>query len=153
MERPGSDLYEVPTLELARRLPGKISVCRDQDKLLLMGRIVETEANLGQDDHASHAWRGKTPENRAMVPVKGIEPMRLRRGTEKLTSLMSGPGKLTRAPGIDNALYGDTLPGPDCWLEDAPGLPGRKFITGSRHLSQPSAGAGTKKGSPTLESR
>ena len=37
---------------------------------------------------------------RALEPVEGIEVMRARRGLERLESLCSGPGKLTRAFGI-----------------------------------------------------
>lgn len=38
---------------------------------------------------------------RAAEPLLGVDEMRRRRGTEKLTDLMSGPGKLTKAMGID----------------------------------------------------
>ncbi|HWR01470.1 MAG TPA: DNA-3-methyladenine glycosylase [Chlorobaculum sp.] len=209
MKRLGSDFYEVPTLLLAERLLGKIFVKNEGDGRLLKGRIVETEAYLGEVDGASHAWRGKTPRNkvmfgppgtlyvyftygchfmanivtepegsagavllRAMEPVEGIETMRLRRGTDELNSLMSGPGKLTRALGIGPELYGESLLGATCWLEEAPeltaemigtstrigisrstGLPWRKFVAGSPHVSQSRNGTKAKKGLLSLESR
>jgi DNA-3-methyladenine glycosylase len=206
MKRLGSDFYEVPTLVLAERLLGKIFVHCDGAGRVLKGRIVETEAYIAEHDHASHAWRGKTPRNRvmfgppgtlyvyfsygchymanivtepegsagavllrAMEPVEGIEEMRLRRGAHALTSLMSGPGKLTQALGIGPELYGESLLGQKCWLEEAPELPAemigtsprigisrstelpwRKFVAESPHVSQIRKDTNAKKGSLTL---
>jgi DNA-3-methyladenine glycosylase len=209
MKRLGSDFYEVPTLLLAERLLGKIFVHSRGPGQLMKGRIVETEAYLGENDQASHAWKGKTPRNevmfgppgtlyiyfaygchymanivsepegssgavllRAMEPVEGIKQMQESRQTQVLTSLMSGPGKLTQALGIGPELYGESLLGQTCWLEEGPelaaemigtsprigisrstGLPWRKFVTGSLHVSQTRVGAAGKKSSLSLESR
>jgi DNA-3-methyladenine glycosylase len=57
---------------------------------------------------------------RAVQPVRGIDEMILRRG--KLTNdfhLTSGPGKLTKALGIDRKLNGKFLSGNEVWVEDA----------------------------------
>ncbi|NTU69063.1 MAG: DNA-3-methyladenine glycosylase [Chlorobiaceae bacterium] len=204
MEHLGPDFFEVPTLVLAERLLGKVFVRSEgPGGLLLKGRIVETEAYLGEDDEASHAWRGITRRNRAMFgqpgtlyiyfsygchhlanivsepvgtagavllramePVEGIERMRMNRRTEELRSLMSGPGRLTQALGIGPDLDAEPLFGHRCWIEDAPelppemigtsprigisrsiGLPWRKFVTGSPHISKSRPPAGRKKGS------
>lgn len=108
---------------------------------------------------------------RAMEPLEGIGEMRKRRGTESLTSLMSGPGKLTRALGIGPELCGVSLFGPRCWIEEAPELPDeaigtsprigisrsvdlpwRKFVKGSPHLSVTLPGERRKKPRIVLES-
>jgi DNA-3-methyladenine glycosylase len=46
---------------------------------------------------------------RALEPKKGITEMILRRNTTRLQELCSGPGKLTRALGIDGGLHGRDL--------------------------------------------
>jgi DNA-3-methyladenine glycosylase len=47
------DFYARPAIEVARECLGKILVHGG-----VAGRIVETEAYLGVDDRAAHAWRG-----------------------------------------------------------------------------------------------
>jgi DNA-3-methyladenine glycosylase len=202
MKRLGADFYNLPTLVLAERLLGKIFVHREgPGGRVIKGRIVETEAYLGDGDEACHAWRGATARNRAMFgppgtlyiyfsygchylanivsepegsagavllramePVEGVELMQTRRKTGEMTALMSGPGKLTQALGIGPALYGESLLGDTCWLEEAPdipheligtsprigisrstGLPWRKFVTGSPHVSKTQSGSPFKK--------
>ena len=43
---------------------------------------------------------------RALEPLEGIDVMARRRGTDKLSNLCSGPGKLCAALGVTKALYG-----------------------------------------------
>lgn len=57
--------YLRPTLSVARDLIGKVLV-RKRRGLLLAGRIIEVEAYRGEDDPASHAYRGKTKRNEVM---------------------------------------------------------------------------------------
>jgi len=54
------------TLEVARRLIGAILHVRSADGIQVAGRIVEVEAYRGEDDPASHAWRGPTPRSAIM---------------------------------------------------------------------------------------
>ncbi len=49
---------------------------------------------------------------RAVEPVEGIEAMRQRRGVGRDRDLTNGPGKLTEAFGIDEALHGTVLTAP-----------------------------------------
>ncbi len=67
---------------------------------------------------------------RAMEALAGIESMRVRRPGVSDSLLAAGPGRLTRAFGIDGALHGtEFLNGPDCGLFT--GDPGN-LVTGSR---------------------
>jgi DNA-3-methyladenine glycosylase len=54
---------------------------------------------------------------RALEPTRGIEEMSRRRNVTTLKNLCSGPGKLTRALGIDGAFHGrDLFSDPDASL-------------------------------------
>jgi len=55
---------------VARELLGKMLVRRERGKLL-GGRIVETEAYLGAEDAAAHAYRGQTPRNAVLFGPPG----------------------------------------------------------------------------------
>lgn len=55
---------------------------------------------------------------RAVEPLDGIDIMVKRRGDIPLQQLTSGPGKLTRALGIDRSWNGKMLWNDDVWIED-----------------------------------
>ncbi|MHB8079618.1 MAG: DNA-3-methyladenine glycosylase [Candidatus Krumholzibacteriia bacterium] len=59
------------TLEVARDLIGCV-VATGRGATLTAGRIVETEAYLGEDDPASHAARGPTPRASIMFGPPGV---------------------------------------------------------------------------------
>lgn len=56
---------------------------------------------------------------RALEPLEGIELMKLRRKTDKLYNLCSGPGKLCTAMGINKTHYGMDLCGEQLYLESS----------------------------------
>lgn len=62
----GREFYARPPVEVARECLGKILVHGKT-----AGRIVETEAYLGVDDRAAHAWRGITDRTRLLFGPPG----------------------------------------------------------------------------------
>jgi DNA-3-methyladenine glycosylase len=60
------DFYARPAVEVARDCLGKILVNGST-----AGRIVETEAYLGTEDRAAHAWRGVTNRTRVLFGPPG----------------------------------------------------------------------------------
>ncbi len=136
-------------LDVAPDLIGKIIVIRRQDGVIQSYMITETEAYRGFEDKACHASRGETPRNRVMfgnggkiyvyfiygmywmlnfvAGTEGIPQAVLIRGIEGY----DGPGKLTRALGIDRSFYGEDLSTSDrIWVEDRGLQP--SFRTGPR---------------------
>jgi DNA-3-methyladenine glycosylase len=126
--------YERPCDVVARALLGKLLVHGDR-----AGMIVETEAYLGEDDLASHARFGKTRRNAVMYGPGGvsyvylcygvydlfnvvtggdgqpqavlIRALELARGRTRDMAAARGPGKLTRALGLNREHSGIDLTG------------------------------------------
>ena len=65
MKKLPRSFYIRPTIIVAKDLLGKYLVRKYKGKLLI-GKIVEVEAYLGEKDPASHAYRGKTKRNEVM---------------------------------------------------------------------------------------
>ncbi len=65
------DFYARDPVTLARDLLGRILFYRTAEGLIA-GRIVETEAYTGEDDPASHAFRGPTARNAVMFGKAGM---------------------------------------------------------------------------------
>lgn len=129
----GRSFYRRPPAQVARDLLGKILSFHD-----VSGRIVETEAYLGEDDGAAHSARGVTPRTQVIFGPPGhayvyfiygmydclnivCEPegiagcvlIRALEPVSGLKGLANGPGKLTRAMGISRAHNGvDVTKGP-----------------------------------------
>jgi DNA-3-methyladenine glycosylase len=91
---------------------------------------------------------------RALEPVTGLERMIARRGRTDPRDLCSGPGKLTRALGIDGAAHGSAFLGPGktgirrgpsveviaaarIGISRARDLPWRFLAAGNPHVSRP----------------
>ena len=68
---------------------------------------------------------------RAVEPVKGVDTMKQRRGSETLHNIASGPGKLCQAFDIDRSLNGADLCGNILYLDDH-GEPTPRFLSTPR---------------------
>lgn len=78
---------------------------------------------------------------RALEPTVGIEEMKLRRGELKNPyHLTSGPGKLTKALGINRTFNGKYLLHTDVWIEDLGVIVKNKDIIASKRIGIDYAG-------------
>jgi DNA-3-methyladenine glycosylase len=132
------EFYTRDVLFVAPELIGKRLVIRSESNIYNKHVIIETEAYRGTEDKACHASKGRTVRNDVMFQeggkiyvyfvygmywmlniVTGIEndPQAvLIRGIEGY----NGPGKLTKALGIDKSFYGEDLTSSDrIWIENA----------------------------------
>ncbi len=71
MKKLPRSFYLRPTITIAKDLLGRYLVRRIKGKTLV-GKIVETEAYLGEQDPASHAYRGRTDRNKVMFREGGF---------------------------------------------------------------------------------
>jgi DNA-3-methyladenine glycosylase len=152
-----ADFFARPTLQVARALLGALLVHERPDGPRV-GRVVETEAYIGQDDRGSHARHGRTartwpmfgPPGHAYVYLiygihhclnvvtepEGYPAAVLLRALEPvmgLSSSASGPGNLCRAMEIDRRLTNADLTRPPHYFlsGDAP-LPAEAINQGPR---------------------
>ncbi|HCR37061.1 MAG TPA: 3-methyladenine DNA glycosylase [Opitutae bacterium] len=132
-----ADFFNRPTLKVARELLGKHLVCKDIKGEVRVARIVELESYDGFEDQASHAHRGQTPRNAVMFGPAGVWYVYLCYGVHWMLNIVTGPkdypaailirglegvvgpGRLTRAYGIDKRFdCKPALPQSSLWLED-----------------------------------
>jgi len=66
----GKNFYQQPTVKVAQDLLGKYLIVKRKNSFKI-GKIVETEAYVGPDDQASHAFKGKTPRTKIMFGPAG----------------------------------------------------------------------------------
>jgi DNA-3-methyladenine glycosylase len=76
---------------------------------------------------------------RALEPLHGLETMMDRTGARSPRRITSGPGKLSKAMGIDRKLNGQLLVGPEVWIEEGPKA-GRHAIQASERIGIDYAG-------------
>ena len=136
--------YARPALQVARALMGQRLVVR-AGGALRSGRIVETEAYLGPHDLACHSSKGRTARTEVMFGPPGHAYVYLVYGMHYCFNVVTGngaavliralehvegPGRLTRAMGLDLSHNAQPLRGPKVWLE--PDLPIRRVQRGPR---------------------
>lgn len=130
--------YTRPALKVAEELLGKYIVRKVRGKELV-GKIVETEAYIGPQDKASHAYNNKiTPRNRAEYLIGGHIYIYLVYGMywqlnivtagqsqpecvliRALDKVADGPGKLCNYLKLDKSFYSEDLTKSKIiWLED-----------------------------------
>ena len=80
-----------PTLEAARALVGAHLVREDGSPARRVGRIVEVEAYIGEDDLASHARFGRTDRNAVMFGPPGIAYVYLVYGMHDCLNVVTEP--------------------------------------------------------------
>lgn len=78
---------------------------------------------------------------RAVEPLAGLEEIKFRRGVLKNDfHLTSGPGKLTKALGIDRSFNGKSLLDDEIWIEDSGTKLAAKYIVASERIGIDYAG-------------
>jgi DNA-3-methyladenine glycosylase len=82
--------FNIPCIELAKALLGKVLVRKMYDGCILKGRIVETESYLGGDDKASISYGGKmTEKSKPMYMDPGTTFVYLTYGMYNLINISS----------------------------------------------------------------
>lgn len=153
-KRLDNESFSQSTLKVAKELLGKYLIVNRHGKFQI-GRIIETEAYIGPNDKASHAYRGKTPRNQIMWGPAGRLYVYLIYGmyhclnivTEKksfpaavliraikpifgISGKVDGPGKICREFGItkkDNGL--DITESDEIYIKDTGEKPKRIIAT------------------------
>jgi DNA-3-methyladenine glycosylase len=131
MEILKKNFFERDTLRVARELLGTKLVRRYHGRRM-SGMVVETEAYLGADDSASHAFRGKTPRNQIMFGPAGIAYVYFTYGMHHLLNVV------TETPGNPRAvLFRAILPlQGQSQMEALRGKQGRELANGPAKLCQ-----------------
>ena len=134
--RLSREFYIRDVLEVAPEMPGKNMVLRLNDGSLGRFRVTEAEAYRGSEDEACHAFRGRTSRTEIMYHEGGRLYIYLIYGMYWMLNIVTGekdnpqavlirgvedfqgPGKMTKALGIDKSFYGvDLVTSDRMWFE------------------------------------
>jgi len=147
--RLARDFFTRDVLEVAPNLLGKNLIIRLPDNAFGSFRITDVEAYRGIDDKACHASKGRTKRTEIMFCEGGRLYVYLVYGMYWMLNVvtggnddpqavlirglfkMSGPGRLTKALGIDNTFNGEDLVfSGRIWIEESGVIP--VYKTGPR---------------------
>ena len=156
MQKLPRSFYDRDTAQVARELLGKWLV-HHTDGVRRIGKIVETEAYLGEHDLAAHSARGRTARTEIMFGPPGhayvyfiygmyfclnvvTQPAGhasavLLRALEPVADLPGrtcGPGLLCRAMGIDKRLNGHDLLSDDLFVAEPETAERMRIVKGPR---------------------
>ena len=150
MNRIDPAFYALDVLEAAPALLGKLLCRRLPDGSVLRRRVTETEAYRGTEDTACHAHAGKTRRTAVMYGPGGFSYVYLCYGIHSLLNIvtgaegqpqaclirgvegLNGPGRVTKAMGIDCSLNGvDMRASEVLWVEED-GFACPSIVTGAR---------------------
>jgi len=131
-----AEFYARPALVVARELLGK-QLVRELNGARIEGTIAETEAYIGPQDLACHASKGHTPRTSVMFGPAGRWYVYFIYGVHWMLNVVTGdeghpaavlfrtvgsfngPGKLTKALGIDKQLNAQPATADSgLWIED-----------------------------------
>jgi DNA-3-methyladenine glycosylase len=92
MPRPlARSFYARATVTVARELLGCVLARRLRGGAVLRGRIVETEAYVGEEDKACHAKAGRTPRTEVLFGPPGVAYVYLTYGMHFLLNAVTEP--------------------------------------------------------------
>lgn len=142
MQKLPKEFYQRDTVQVAKDLLGKVLVHHDEG-VIRIGKIVEVEAYVGQQDLASHSSKGITKRTEVMYGPAGFAYIYLIYGMYYCTNVVTekegvgsavliralepvqntigrtqGPGLLSRAMNIDKSLNRHDLTGDTFYLAD-----------------------------------
>ncbi|KTD47720.1 DNA-3-methyladenine glycosylase [Legionella quateirensis] len=143
MQKLPKEFYQRDTIQVAKDLLGKVLV-HDDEGMKRIGKIVEVEAYLGQQDLASHSSKGITKRTEVMYGPAGFAYIYLIYGMYYCTNVVTekegigsavliralepvqntigrtqGPGLLSRAMNIDKRFNRHDLTGDTFYIADA----------------------------------
>ena len=147
------------SVALARGLLGRHLVRRWPDGRVEARLITEVEAYHGADDLACHARVGRTRRTEVMYAAGGVWYVYLCYGVHEMLNLVvgprdwpaavlirgvegaSGPGRVTKALGIDRRLNAaEAAPASGLWIEDRGGRVPRKLVRATPRIGVDYAG-------------